>query len=258
MAGCGDSADNKADGGTGGTGGRGGGGGAGGGTGGSGFGGGFGTGGTAGSGVDSGADAGPTCTAPQYTHTFNFGAIFEGWALLPQFSTPSLVPDPSLDAGVGTTVELDMTDGSPAPPNGSLKLTIPFDGPGQLLLLAQNYDVGVNLTGTRVTARVKLDSGLIVGPSDTGRINLVLKSGSGYVYAPGPSVVLDPTAGWVTLMADGDVPNADALGAGYMPCDVREIDIEIRTAATGMFRPAVMHIDTIAITSKTGSDASTD
>jgi hypothetical protein len=150
----------------------------------------------------------------------------------------------------GTTMELDTSDGATDSPNGSLKLTIPFDGPAQLLLLAQVYNTNLNFAGTLVTARIKLDSGLSVTPSDTGRANLVLKSTDGFIYSPGPAVVLDPSAGWTTLTLDPDAPGADATFAGYSACQIREIDIEIRTSETGSYSQAVVHIDAIAVTPK--------
>ena len=46
-----------------------------------------------------------------------------------------------------------------------------------------------------------------------------------------------------------DAPNPQ-LPFGYSPCDVREIDLIIQTGQVGNYRPAVVHIDTIAITAK--------
>jgi hypothetical protein len=237
--------------------------------------GGTGTGGTSNAGSSSGGTGGgsPACAAAPYEHTFGFGALFEGWAIS-TFSTPSLVPiggsggsggsagnGPGGEGGdfpggtggaspTGTLMELDTSDGAPDSPNGSLKLTIPFDAPAQLLLLGQVYNTNLNFTGTLVTARIKLDSGLIVGPSDTGRANLVLKSTDGFIYYAGAAVVLDPSAGWTTLTLDPDAPSGDALSAGYSACQIREIDIEIRTGDTGNYRGAVVHIDAVSVTPK--------
>ena len=147
-------------------------------------------------------------------------------------------------------MELDTSDGAPDSADGSLKLTIPFDGPAQLLLLGQVYNTSLNFTGTLVTAQIKLDSGLGLGPSDGGRANLVLKSTDGFIYSPGPAVVLDPSAGWTTLTLDPDVPSAEALAAGYTACQIREIDIEIHTGDTGNYREAVIHIDAISVAPK--------
>jgi len=239
-----------------------------------------GTGGTSTAGSSSGGTGGgtPACAADPYEHTFGFGALFEGWTIS-SYSTPSLTPmagsggtpvggsggSGGNDAGgeggdsqagtggaspTGTIMELDTSDGAPDSPDGSLKLTIPFDAPAQLLLLGQVYNTNLNFTGTRVTAQIKLDSGLIVGPSDTGRANLVLKSTDSFVYYAGPAVVLDPSAGWTTLTLDPDAPSAEALSAGYDACQIREIDIEIRTGDTGNYRGAVVHIDAITVAPK--------
>lgn len=238
----------------------------------------------------SGATGGSApCTVEQYTHSFEFGAIFEGWEIS-TYSSPSLVPmtpmgsggassgasaggtagestdaeggagneggeSPSGEGGEssgpavsGTLIELDTSEGAPDSPDGSLKLTIPFDGPGQLLLLGRLFNTGLNFIGTTVTARIKLDSGLIVGPSDTGSANLVLKTTGAYIYDAGPAVVMDPSAGWVTLTIDPDAPSVAAASSGHYACDVREIDIEIRTGDTGSYQQAVVHIDSIAVT----------
>jgi hypothetical protein len=79
---------------------------------------------------------------------------------------------------------------------------------------------------------------------------LVLKSTDGFIYSPGPAVVLDPSAGWTTLTLDPDAPGAEATFAGYSACQIREIDIEIRTGDTGSYREAVVHIDAVAVTPK--------
>jgi hypothetical protein len=208
--------------------------------------------GTGGRGGGSGGGSGgatsdaATCTTPQYTSTSAFGAIFDGWVIASN-STYVLVPMPGEDGGppTGSKLELDTADGSPM--NGSAKLTIPFTEPIQEVIFAKNFAPGVNLSGTTVTAKIKLDSGLIVGPTDVGTAFLVLKVGETYAWAPGTSITLDPTAGWVSLTLSADAPNPQ-LPFGYSPCDVREIDIIIKTGDTGMYREAVVHIDTIAIT----------
>src|SRR5262249_26099903 len=113
-------------------------------------------------------------------------------------------------------------------------------------------------TGTVVTAKIKLDSGLYGDPNAIARAFLTAKSGAGYLYAPGASINLDAGEGWVTLTMDGDQPGG-AAPIGYVACDIREIDVEIDTGNSGTYVPAVVHIDTISVTSKTGAvDAATD
>ena len=203
-----------------------------------------GTGGTGG-GNDASSDA-RNCPTAQYTATTAFGAIFDGWVIGPNSTLP-LVPMPGEDGGpeTGTKLELDAADGSPTP--GSAKLTIPFSGPFEELLFAKLISPGVNLSGTTVSAKIKLDSGLITGPTDVATAFIALKSGPSYTWAPGTSITLDPTAGWVTLSLTADAPSP-GLSIDYDPCDIREIDIIIKTGDTGNYRPAVVHIDTIAIT----------
>jgi hypothetical protein len=204
-----------------------------------------GSGGTGARGDGGGSDA-KTCPTAQYTNTTAFGAIFDGWMIGPN-STYTLVPAPGVDGGpdTGTKLELDTTDGSPT--NGSAKLTIPFMNTQEELLFAKLFAPGVNLSGTTVSAKIKLDSGLITGPTDSATAFIALKSGPDYTWAPGTSITLDPTAGWVTLSVVANAPSP-GVSPVYDPCDIREIDIIIDTGLTGMYRQAVMHIDTIAIT----------
>jgi hypothetical protein len=246
---------------------------------------GAGTGGTAGARVDAGPDARPTtdggstvvdaaadaeagplvCLTAQYTNTTAFGAIFDSWQVATGggATDPRLVPMPGVgaDGGFeGTVVELDTMDGNPTP--GSAKLTIPFTEPNQTLTFSKNFAPGVNMQGTTVTAQIKLDLGLISGPTDVGEAFLVVKATGSYVYAPSTAITLDPTAGWRTLTLNVDAPSPDVV-PGYTPCDIREIDIVIRTGGTGTYRTAVVHIDTIAVTVRNGDggtapDASAD
>jgi len=199
-------------------------------------------------------DAGnPACASGLYSRVSAFGAIFDGWDVAPN-SSPELAPMTGADGGFtgGTFRELDQTDGDPT--NGSVKLTIPFTAPNQTLLFARLY-TGFNMQGATISARVKLDSGLITGPTDSGRAFIALKTTASYTYAEGPDISLDPTAGWRTIRASADAPGAN-VGAGYTSCDVREIDVVIQTGPTGNYRQAVVHIDTIEISYPSGVDAS--
>jgi hypothetical protein len=198
-------------------------------------------------------DGAVACTTAQYTHVSTFGAIFDGWTVAANSST-TLVPGTSLDGAMtGTLLELDPTVGSPTP--GSAKLTIPFSQPGEQLLFAFNSTAPLNLTGTTITAQIKLDSGLNVSPVNPGQAFLVLKSTLAYIYAPAPAIFLDSTANFVTLSMSADAPTASV--PGYTACDIREIDIVIQTGNMGTYTTAVVHIDTIAITAP-GVDAGTD
>jgi hypothetical protein len=202
--------------------------------------------GRAGTSGGGGTGGGRACPTAQYTATTAFGAIFDGWAVAAN-SSPGLAPmaDPDGGPATGTKLELDTADGSPAA--GSAKLSIPFSMPGEEMLFAKLYTPGVNLAGTTVSAKVKLDSGLITGPTDTGTAFIALTSGAAYTWAPGTSITLDPTAGWQTLTLLANAPSP-GLPTEYEPCDIREIDVIVRTGDTGMYRAAVVHIDTIAIT----------
>jgi hypothetical protein len=220
-----------------------------------------GTGGTGGTIRDSAVvdgDGFTTCSTPVYTHVSTFGAIFDDWNVAAN-SSPNLAVGFSreAEAATGTTLELDRTDGFPV--LGSAKLTIPFDGVSPLpqqLLFAKLYSGGVNMSGTTITAAIKLDSGLNVDPVNTGRAYLVLKSGAGYAYAPGTSTPLDSSAGWITISINADAP-LPVLPFGYTACDIREIDVVIETGVVGTYQTAVVHIDTISINTP-GGEAGTD
>src|SRR2546426_1150790 len=86
---------------------------------------------------------------------------------------------------------------------------------------------GGHMAGATLPARVRLGSGLITGPTDRGQAFIALKTTASYVYAAGPDITLDPTAGWKTITANADAPSA-SLFPGYTSCDVREIDVVIQ------------------------------
>jgi hypothetical protein len=244
------------------------------------------------------------CAAAAYDHSWEFGAIFEGWTIS-SYSTPSLIPTtaapaaalelgavdaggtdvrdaaapdaaapepglpirdaatpaadagdsgpsepPTAEPGMGTLMELDTSEGAPDSPNGALKLTIPFDGPGQLLLLGNVFNTALNFEGTLVTAQIKLGSGVITSPADSAYANLVLKATDSWVYFAGPAAVLDPSAGWVELTIDPDAPSSSALSAGFTACEIMEVDIEIHTGDGGTFTGGVVYVDQIAVRPK--------
>jgi hypothetical protein len=194
-----------------------------------------------------GAGGSMACLAPQYTHVSPFGAILDGWVVATNSTPPTLAPIPGPDGspGTGTQVDIDKTDGMPATPVlGSVKLTIPFDGPNQELLFAQNSQ-GLNMMGQTISAYVKLDSGLNTNAVNTGKAFLILKTTGSYNYVAGPMIALDSSAGWVQLSISASAPPAPPQG--YDPCDVREIDVSIQTGGTGTFTTAVVHIDTISV-----------
>jgi hypothetical protein len=216
-----------------------------------------GMGGTGGAGGRVRADSGAggmvpvECQAAVYTHTSTFTSTFDGWGVPPNNPTPTLGPMPGEDGGAasGTVQSLDTQVGSPTP--GSAKLEVPFAGAGEQLLFGQNYPTPLNVSGAMITAQVSVESGLIGDPvTSVAQAFIVLKSTSAYVYATGPAVNLEPGAGWTTVSVNADAP--PAVPEGHNPCDVREIDIEIRTGLTGTYRPAVLRIDTIAIVPRGG------
>jgi len=215
-----------------------------------------------GSGMDAQGDGAVACPTAPYVHVSTFNAIFDGWGVANN-SSPNLVPVTNVNDGAmsGTSVALDPNVGSPDP-TGSAKLVIPFSQTSEQLLFAFLSGGPLNLTGERVTAQIRLDSGLSTSPVYPGSAFLALKSTIGYIYGQGNPVFLDPTAGFVTLSVDADAPTATT--PGYTACDIREIDLIIQTGAVGTYASAVVHIDTIAVgppafdAAANSSDASTD
>ena len=186
------------------------------------------------------------CQAAVYTHTSTFTSTFDGWGVPPNNPTGSLVPMPGEDGGPpsGTVQSLDTQVGSPTP--GSAKLEVPFAGFGEQLLFGQNYPTPLNLSGSMITAQISAESGIIGDPvTSVVQAFVVIKSTSAYTYVTGPAVNLEPGAGWMTVSVNADAP--PGLPAGHNPCDVREIDIEVRTGNAGTYRPGILRIDTIAI-----------
>ena len=212
--------------------------------------------GTGGSGVGgAGGTLSPACLQPRYMHTSGFGAILDGWNVAANSTPPTLAPALNADGGLasGTRVEIDTSDGSPGTtPVGSAKLTIPFDAPLEEMLFAQNSN-GLNLMGETISAWIKLDSGLNTSPVNVGRAFMIVKSTALYVYAAGPVVSLDPSAGWVQISIDANHPQA-GVPLGYDPCDIREIDVSVGTGGVGVYTTAVVHIDTISASAPSGGD----
>jgi hypothetical protein len=200
--------------------------------------------------ADADAAGPPVCTTPRYSHTSTFGSIFDNWSISP-YSGFQASTDPDTGAMTGAVLALD-TDGG-MPDNGSIRLTIPFSGPQQQFMLAQGYAPGVNMSGSTITAQIRVDSGLNATPIYAGEAFFVVKTGAGYVYADGPRTTLDRSAGWQTISINVDAPSP-TLPPFHNPCDVREVDLIIQTPAgfidlpdASTYTTAVIHLDTIAV-----------
>jgi hypothetical protein len=209
-----------------------------------------------GSGLGGSGVGGAVCTSLPYSHSTNFnGGTFDGFAVPAGNPTTSLAPVPGVDGGPpsGTIQTLDDTVGS-----GSAKLQVPFSGPGQQLLFAQNYAPPLNLTGATVTADIRLDSGAFSDPiNSVVRAFLVLKSGPAYTYATGESFnLVRSTTDFTQLKVVANTPNM--LPLDYNPCDIREIDIEIDTGPMGTYVSGVLHIDNIVVAGPPGDGGASD
>lgn len=136
---------------------------------------------------------------------------------------------------------LSHDGGAGNPENGSLKVTVPFNGVDQKLDVSIALDA-TNLTGKTITAKVKLDSGLSTSPDNPGGAKLYVKTGDAYVYADGGWTNLD--GNWASLSLNVSSPGGFVAGT-HTPSDVREIGIEIATGSQGSYSSATVHIDTV-------------
>jgi hypothetical protein len=223
--------------------------------------------GTSGTGGASGGSAGTSGAGGAGSSTptlvYDFTDSLEGFAInyyclgpanAQNCSPVTAAPAPEADAGADAgdagaappaandffNVTQDPAVGDPA--LGSAKVELNFTAGEQTAILARNYAVGANLTGTTITARVLVDAG---APATTSA-KLYIKTGATFYYADRGAITL--IAGtWLTLTYDTGLPPVYPAvpTAEYALSDVREIGIEL--AATGIATPAltVVHVDSV-------------
>lgn len=222
-----------------------------------------GTGPTGGSGGNSGGAAGASAVVP--LRTFDFAAAADTAEWLFVYAEPArliapppvaVVADAGGDAGASppapegvARVDHDAEVGNPD--NGSAVLELPFDGPNQKISFEVNVatnDVGLNLAGRSISARIRVDSGLALDPMNPAGIKLYVKTGPSSLYADSGFLDLAAGAEWQTLTFP-NVTNpqfTDMTNGGvHAPMDVRQVGIEFATGAAGTYAPAVVHVDTV-------------
>jgi hypothetical protein len=197
-------------------------------------GGGAGRGGAGGAGGTSGAaGSGNTGNVSLvYGPVWTFDEDTEGFAL--GYSEPTTL------AGDATAAH-DPDDG--APNDGSVVVTIPFDGPSQTVELGVTLPVPLDLTSKTLAARVKLDSGFFGDTLEPGGVKIFVKTGDDFRYADG--TWSDLVSGqWLTVVFDLDSPDFDDM---TNPADVRELGLAFKStaAADAGWTTATLHVDTV-------------
>jgi hypothetical protein len=144
---------------------------------------------------------------------------------------------------LGPTSMASHTDAEGAPDDGSIEITIPFDGPGQTLELGVTPPAPLNLEGRRLAARVKLDSGFFGATDDPGGVVLYAKSGNDLTYADGGWTELVPSE-WIIVELDLADP---AYDDGIDPADVGELGVAFSTSDTedAGWTTATLFVDSI-------------
>jgi len=179
---------------------------------------------------ESGGSTGGSAGSPAVGSGWRFPSSVESWA--PSYGEPGSLMSAS---------DLSWDSATGNPENGSLELSIPFNGTDQKLDVSIGV-AGFNMTGKTLTAKVKLDSGLSSSPDNPGGAKLYVKTGPQFVYADSGWTNLD--GNWASLSLNVSSPAGYVAGT-HTPSDVREIGVEIATGSQGSYSSAVVHIDTV-------------
>ena len=197
----------------------------------------------AGCGSDEGDDAGTAGTSGtggtngggSFVEVWDFSADTEGF--VPGFSSPdATLKDMAL-------ITHDAAEGDPAP--GSLAVTIPFSAPEEKVTIALNFATAIDMSGRKLTARVRFDSGFGTDPMVPGGAKLYAKTTSAYVYADGGWLNQDMPGVWNTLTLTLDSPEGYLAEGAWTPSEVLEIGIEFAANTGGTWETGNFHVDTI-------------
>jgi len=169
---------------------------------------------------DNGA-AGDTTTPAAEGWTFD--ETIQGWAVGWAQTGQTGVEDATLKAG--TTLTFDNDSGNPDP--GSLLLEIPFTDPEQGVEVGINLPTPIDLSGKIITAKVRLNSGMLSNnlASAPGGAVLVVKTGENWVYGGSQWANISDNE-WTTITLDVTSPSG-TVNEGYDPALVRQIGVSI-------------------------------
>lgn len=201
------------------------------------------TGGTSGSGGSSGK--GGSNNGPTVIHEWNFDEGLEDWAIHSASEPVALAGDTLLEwsdeEGAGET-------------RGSAKVTIPFDGIEQYVLLSFNVPSDIaDMSGLRFEARVMLASGLTDDPTNPGGAQPFAKGGENFVWAQGnwTNIGADEKGAFITAPLTFDSPTNDEATApleGYDPANIREFGVKLGTGSNGTdYHEAVVYVDYVRV-----------
>jgi hypothetical protein len=162
------------------------------------------------------------------------------WSIDLNGGSTAAVTAGSLSAWDGT---VDVNNSSSS---GSASIYVPFTTISQQLLVADSVGSSgttLNLTGKAVTVKVRVDSCVGADLASSPIIaQVVLKSGSGWVYGAGSWVNLTATGTWFTLT----IPSVSALTSTYPtfdPTQVIQAAVAFQTGSAGTYGATVLHID---------------
>lgn len=200
------------------------------------------TGGTSGSGGSSGK--GGSSSGTVVVHEWNFDEDLEDWSI---HSTS----DPATLAGE-TTLEWSDEEGE-GDVVGSAKMTIPFSGVENSVLLSYNVPADIaDMSGLRFEARVMLSSGLTDDSMNPGGAQPFAKGGENFVWAQGnwTNLGVDEKGVFITAPLTFDTPTNDDSAPldGYDPANIREFGVKIGTGSLATdYHEAIVYVDYIRV-----------
>lgn len=190
-----------------------------------------------------GTSSGGTTGSGAVTKTFSFDADVEKFIIQDSSAADGVTPVPKADVMLSHNAD----DGSPDP--GSLQLDIPFKEASQYVSTGVNLDPGVDVTGKKLKAMVKIVSGygseedIMTAP---GNAKLYIKTGASYLYASASVANITSIGTWVAIEFDPEFPGYQAEGTLDLT-DVKEIGIQMDTnSASTTATDAVVLIDSIS------------
>jgi hypothetical protein len=189
------------------------------------------------------SSSGGTTGGGAVTKTFSFDADVEKFIIQDSSAADGVTPVPKADVMLSHNAD----DGSPDP--GSLQLDIPFKEASQYVSAGVNLDPGVDVTGKKLKAMVKIVSGygseedIMTAPANA---KLYIKTGATYLYASASVANITSIGTWVAIEFDPELPGYQAEGDLDLK-DVKEIGIQMDTNSASMSATdAVVLIDSIS------------
>jgi hypothetical protein len=183
---------------------------------------------------------------PTYTPTpggalgWTFDTSLQSWGIDASGTTAAVTAAGSLAVWDGT---VDVNNSSLS---GSVSLFVPFTTTSQQFLIDNNIGssgVTLNLTGKAVTVKVRVDSCVGADLASSPIIaQVVLKSGTGWVYAGGAWANLTATGTWFDVI----ISSVSALTTTYTsfdPTQVIQVGVAFQTGSSGTYGATVFHVD---------------